>query len=87
MRTLLITTLVGATLVLSACANHEGYTGYTGKNRETVGNCVRERSVGSNIKRSRCGPARDDQDRLRTMGTFDSIAGHARTSGTGSGGN
>ena len=87
MKTTMTLALAGATLLLGACATDQSYTGYTGKNRQAVGNCVRERSVGSNIKRSRCGPARDDQGKLRTMGTFDSIAGHARTSGTGGGGN
>ena len=76
-------TLAGAALLLGACATDPNRTGYTGNNREPASNCRVEKRTGSNIKKARCGPARDDSDRLRTIGTIDSVAGHARTAGDG----
>ena len=74
--------IASTTLLLGACATESSYKGYTGKNRP-IGNCRQERGLGSNIKKTNCGPARDESGKLRTMGTIDSIAGHARTSGGG----
>lgn len=83
MKTLTIL-LAGATLTLGACAMDPNYQShYTGKNRVKIADCDRGRSTGSNLKKTQCGPKRDDSKRLPHMGTIDSIAGHARTSGGG----
>lgn len=74
--------IASTTLLLGACATESSYKGYTGKNRP-IGNCRQERGLGSNIKKTNCDAARDDTEKLRTIGTIDSIAGHARTSGGG----
>ena len=68
------------TLLLGACVTESSYKGYTGKNRP-IGNCRQERSLGSNIKKTNCEPARDDSEKLRTIGQIDSIAGHAEPPG------
>ena len=73
--------LSGLALSFAACATNPDQVANTGATREKTENCRYERSLGSNIKKARCGPARDDRDRLKTMGSVDSIAGHARTSG------
>lgn len=83
MRTLMLT-LAGATIALGGCAMDPDYgSHYTGKNRVKITSCREERSIGSRIRKTECGPPRDDSARLRHMGTLDSIAGHARTSGGG----
>ena len=60
-------TMTGLTL-LGGCATDPGYVAYTGENQPLV--CRQEKRLGSNLKTTRCDPARDDAAKLEMIGTI-----------------
>ena len=62
--------IAGTTSLLGACATDSGYMAYTGKN-QPIGPCRYEKRLGSNLKKTRCEPARDDSGKLDMIGTVE----------------